>query len=180
VRRGWRQRTTRLFRPDQAACGVAAPCSVTRAPPLVRAPCPSRCPRLGPGGMRCRSPAPGDRPVPAAVAPQPPAGGRTRSPAARLTPRPGCRDVGTARARPSSAPGQSGAVSCPPCRYRCGPVRRSAPRLRRSPGPDGHPRSCRPGLAEMAPTGLPVPCGQPLVPTGIHGPFESFRIRSST
>jgi len=25
-----------------------------------------------------------------------------------------------------------------------------------------------------------VPCGQPLVPTGIHDPFESFRIRPST
>ena len=171
-------------------------------------------PATGSGRDAMPGPAPGDRPVPAAVAPQPPAGGRTRSPAARLPPRPGCRDVGTVRARPSPAlsppwpgcrcpgtgellrgTGRARSRSCGdghprrasqasshvrPCRYRCGPVRRSVPRLRRSPGSDGHPRSCRPGLAGMALAGLPVPCGQPLVPTGVHDPFESFRIRSST
>jgi len=90
------------FRPDQAACGVAAPCSVTRAPPLVRALCPSRCPRLGPGGMRCRARhlaiarcwprwRPGHRRA------------EGRGPRPTGSPHPGCRDVGTVRARPSPA-----------------------------------------------------------------------------
>ena len=38
-------------------------------PPLVRAPCPSRCPRPGSGRDAIPGPAPDDRPVPAAVAP---------------------------------------------------------------------------------------------------------------
>ena len=38
-------------------------------PPLVRAPCPSRCPRPGSGRDAIPGPAPDDHPVPAAVAP---------------------------------------------------------------------------------------------------------------
>ena len=40
-------------------------------PPLVRAPCPRRCPRPGPGGMR-HGPAPDDRPAPRSRAAGPP------------------------------------------------------------------------------------------------------------
>ena len=161
------------FRPDQAACGVAALCSVTRAPPAGARTVSQPMPATGSGRDAMPGPAPGDCPVPARVAPRPPAGGRTRSPAAR-PPRPGCRDVGTVRARPSPAlsppwpgcrcpgtgellrgTGRARSRSCGdghprrasqasshvrPCRYRCGPVRRSVPRLRRSPGSDGHPR----------------------------------------
>jgi hypothetical protein len=58
------------------------------------------------------------------------------------------------------------------------------PRLRRDPGSHGQPGH-PPAFAdrtwqEWRWPGCQDPCGQPLVPTGIRDPFESFRIRSPT
>jgi hypothetical protein len=41
-------------------------------------------------------------------------------------------------------------------------------------GCPGHPRSCRHGLAGMTLAGRPVPCGQPLVPTGPQSRASGF------
>jgi len=134
------------FRPDQAACGVAAPCSVTRAPPLVRA-LSQPMPATGSGRDAMPGPAPGDRPVLAAVAPRPPAGGRARSPAARLPP-PGL---------PGRGYGTGAAVTCaftamarlpPPALASCcaGPAAARS----RSCG-DGHPRQASQAPSHVRP-----------------------------
>ena len=135
-------------------------------PPLVRAPCPSRCPRPGSGRDAIPGPAPDDRPVPAAVAPghwraegRDPGRPAPRARATRMWawygwPSPALSPPWPGRAvapAPAGCAGPAAIVWGWPvragasqasshvwvCRYRCGPARRPVPLVTRGPGSDG-------------------------------------------
>ena len=139
----WRpaRRPGRLCRRHQpppgtlARCLAAGPGAVPH-PPLAHSPCPGRCPRPGPGGMRYTA-----------------------------------RHPTTARLPP---PGPPGAGMIPGAAVICAltamaRIWRGCPR--HSPGAAGMARRDWRWRAAIASS------GQLLVPTGVHGAFESFRIR---